>query len=68
VVARTLTEGTHTGPFMGHPPSGRRFQAAGIDVFRVAGGQLAEHWSVFDTLGMLMQLGLYRPLPPEGGR
>ena len=68
VVARTVTEGTHTGEFMGHPATGRRFKAAGLDMFRVREGRLAEHWGLFDTLGMLLQLGLYRPVPPDAGR
>jgi steroid delta-isomerase-like uncharacterized protein len=68
VVARTVTEGTHTGEFMGHPPTGRRFRAGGVDIFRVREGRLVEHWGVFDTLGMLLQLGLYRPVPPGAGR
>jgi steroid delta-isomerase-like uncharacterized protein len=68
VVARTVTEGTHTGEFMGHRPTGRRFRAGGLDMFRVREGRLVEHWGLFDTLGMLLQLGLYRPVPPEAGR
>jgi len=67
VVARTVTEGTHTGSFMGHAPTLRRFRADGLDMFRVRDGKLVEHWGVFDTLGMLIQLGLYRPLPPRAG-
>ncbi len=68
VSARTTTEGTHTGPFMGHPPTGRRFRAGGIDIFRVEEGRLQEHWGQFDTLAMLQQLGLYRPVPPGESR
>jgi steroid delta-isomerase-like uncharacterized protein len=67
VVARTVTEGTHTGEFMGHAPTGRCFRAGGLDVFRVTEGRLVEHWGLFDTLGMLLQLGLYRPVPPQTG-
>ena len=63
-MARSITLGTHTGAFMGHPPTGRRFHAGGIDVFRIAEGKLVERWGQFDTLGMLQQLGLYRPVPP----
>lgn len=68
VVARTVTEGTHSGEFMGHPPTGRPFRANGIEMFRVRDGRVAEHWGVFDTLGMLWQLGLYRPVSREAGR
>jgi len=68
VVARTMTEGTHTGPFLGHPPTRRRFRADGLDIFRLRDGKLVEHWAVFDTLGMLIQLGLYRPSAPKAGQ
>lgn len=61
VCAVTWTEGTHRGPFLGHPPTGRRFGAQGIDVFQVDGGLLAGHEGVFDTLAMLHQLGLVVP-------
>jgi len=64
---RTVTEGTHTGEFMGHAPTGRRFRVGGMDLFHTRQGRLAEHWGVFDTLGMLIQLGLYRPVPPRVG-
>lgn len=59
VVARTTTQGTHTGVFLGHPPTGRSFRATGMDMFRIVNGQLVEQWSVFDTVTMLHQLGLY---------
>lgn len=58
IVARTRTTGTHEAEYLGHPPSGARFVATGIDVFRVVDGRLAEHWGEFDTFGMLQQLGL----------
>ncbi len=68
VAARTTTTGTHAGFFMGHPPTGRRFTAGGIDLFRVGEGRLREQWSQFDTMSMLHQLGLYRPVPAGGAR
>jgi steroid delta-isomerase-like uncharacterized protein len=58
VFARTRTSGTHEAEYFGHPPTGARFVATGIDVFRVVDGRLAEHWGEFDTFGMLQQLGL----------
>jgi predicted ester cyclase len=46
------------------PPSGRTFVIAGIDIYRVVGGRLAEHWHVVDQLAMLAQLGaLPEPAP-----
>jgi steroid delta-isomerase-like uncharacterized protein len=64
VCAVTWTEGTHLGPFLGHAPTGRRFRAQGIDVFRVEGGVLAAREGVYDTFAMLHQLGLINPGAP----
>jgi steroid delta-isomerase-like uncharacterized protein len=58
VVVRWTNAGTHVGDFAGIPATGRAFTIAGIDIYRVAHGQLCEHWHVIDQLGMLGQLGL----------
>jgi len=58
VVARWVTHGTHQGELMGIPPTGKAVTVTGIDVFRLAGGKIAEHWAEFDTLGMMQQLGV----------
>jgi steroid delta-isomerase-like uncharacterized protein len=53
------TSGTHRGPFMGMPPTGKAFKVNGVDVFRFDGeGKISEHWGVFDTFGMMAQLGI----------
>src|SRR3712207_3044022 len=57
VAVRMQMSGTHEGTFLGMPPSGRRFSAAGVDVVRVVDGKAAEHWGVTDTLAMMQQLG-----------
>ena len=59
--ARLVATGTHDGPFMGHPPTGRRFRADVFDVVRVVDGRMVAHWGVPDRLGVLMQLGLLQP-------
>lgn len=63
VVAHTTTRGSHTGPFLGHPATGKSFIATGIDIFRLAEGKVVERLGVFDTITMLQQLGLYTPTP-----
>ncbi len=50
--------GTHDGPFMGHPPTGRRMEIDVFDAVRVVDGRMVEHWGVPDRLGALRQLGL----------
>lgn len=49
---------THTGEFMGIPPTGKQFQMQVIDLLRFEDGRAAEHWGVSDVAGMLHQLGV----------
>src|SRR5579859_5744541 len=57
IVTRVTWHGTHRGQLLGTDPTGKRVDIAGIDVSRVAEGQLVEHWGQIDVLGMLSQLG-----------
>lgn len=66
VVARLTVSGTHQAPFMGLAPTGKRFVVTHIHIFRYADGQIVEHWTVQDNLGMLQQLGAI-PRPQEAG-
>lgn len=62
VMQRITFRGTHQGSFNGIPPTGKRVEISGIDLFRVVDGKVAQHWGQFDSLGMLQQLGVV-PLP-----
>ncbi len=50
-------EATHTGDFMGLPPTGRRVSASFILLTRLAGDKLTEVHTQADYLGLLQQLG-----------
>ena len=50
--------GTHQGAFMGIPPTGQQVSIGLIDIVRIADGQVVEHWSMVDNLGMMQQLGV----------
>jgi steroid delta-isomerase-like uncharacterized protein len=56
VMARVSIEGTHLGPFLGQPPSGRIARMAAINVYRVANGRIVERWGVQDLYGLLRQI------------
>ena len=56
--ARITGRGTHRGPFMGRPATGRSFAITVIDICRFENGKIVEHWGVADRLGMIAQLGL----------
>jgi predicted ester cyclase len=55
---RILFTGTHTGYFRGLPPTGRKVRFAGLEMSRMVGGKVAEHWFQIDALTMFEQLGL----------
>jgi len=57
VVTRWTGSGVHTGEVMGIPPTGKRVTVSGIWIYRIAGGRIAESWSIWDAIGMVRQLG-----------
>ncbi len=63
-VAQCLTlAGTHDGPFMGNPPTGRRASWQMAVILRADHtGVFTAHWSVWDQLDLLHQLGAAPPL------
>jgi steroid delta-isomerase-like uncharacterized protein len=58
VATRKTFHGTHQGEFMGIPPTGQQVSIGLIDIVRIADGQVVEHWSMGDNLGMMQQLGV----------
>lgn len=58
VVARVTMHGTHKGPFMGIPPTGKEIFVQAIDILRFADGKAIEHWGVTDQMSMMEQLGV----------
>jgi predicted ester cyclase len=48
--------GVHNGAFAGVPATGRTVTLPGINVERLAGGKIVEHWSQFDLAGLMRQL------------
>ncbi len=61
-VVRYSMTGTHTGEFMGMPPSGKQFKVSGIDIARIVNGKCVEHWGEVDMLGLMQQIGAI-PMP-----
>jgi deazaflavin-dependent oxidoreductase (nitroreductase family) len=57
VAIRNTWRGTHQGAFQGLPPTGKYVTFTGTDIFRFAGGKIAEQWADLDALGLMQQLG-----------
>ena len=60
VAVRITMSGTHTGLFMGIPPTGRQVSFTGIYIARIANGKIAEHWGEEDGVSLLQQLGVLK--------
>ena len=59
VVAGRLTmSGTHEGPLMGMPPTGRSVRQNHMHFVRFREGKAVEHWGVRDDVGMMQQMGV----------
>lgn len=54
----TNLSGTHTGEFLGHAPTGRRFTVRNVQVFGFRDGKASDRWGSTDELGILQQRGL----------
>ena len=57
VAARVTFRGTHKNEFMGAAPSNKGVEFTGNFISKLSGGKVEEHWVVFDTLGLLQQIG-----------
>ena len=60
VAARIKMTGTHTGEFMGIPPTGKRISFTGIYIAQIANGKIVEHWGEEDSVSLLQQLGVLK--------
>lgn len=58
VVTRWIAHGTHTGTLQDVAPTRRTVEVRGIWIHRFADGKIVESWNVWDTLGMMHQLGV----------
>jgi steroid delta-isomerase-like uncharacterized protein len=50
--------GTSRGDFAGMPATGKSYVITGATVDKWEGDRIVEEWTVYDSLGMLQQLGL----------
>jgi len=58
VVARISGHITHKAPLFGTTPTGRKIPTNGVEIWRVAGGKLAERWVFIDMAATMKELGV----------
>jgi steroid delta-isomerase-like uncharacterized protein len=58
VVQHLLATGTNTGDFNGMPATGKKTNTIGVVTSKIKDGKVIEAWSLFDSLGLLQQLGV----------
>jgi steroid delta-isomerase-like uncharacterized protein len=63
VALRWTARGTHRGDLMGLAPTGVQMTTTGISIDRHEDGKIVETWTIWDTLGLMRQLGA----APEAG-
>jgi steroid delta-isomerase-like uncharacterized protein len=56
VAIRLTASATPKGEFMGVPAAGKAYTIGELHLFRLAGGQIVEHWHYHDALGLMKQL------------
>lgn len=63
VACRFTSISTHQGEFAGIPPTGKRVEDQGTDIFRFVNGKIAEVWVSENALGLMQQIGAIPTLP-----
>jgi steroid delta-isomerase-like uncharacterized protein len=68
VLMEAIARGTHTGPFRGLPPTGRRWEQQFLAIFVFKGDALVCERVYYDTTTVLQQLGIAREPTSVTGR
>jgi steroid delta-isomerase-like uncharacterized protein len=66
VASRSTWQGTHQGPFLGIPATGKPVTVAAWTIDQVADGKIAASRIIMDVMGLLQQLGAI-PTPEQPG-
>lgn len=69
---RGMFRATHTGEFLGAPPTGKRIEVPVMEINRIKNDKIAEHWGGIDMFVFMQQLGAIPPqlggaTPSQGG-
>ncbi|MDQ3468488.1 MAG: ester cyclase [Actinomycetota bacterium] len=62
VAVRWTGTGEHVGELNAIPPTGKKSDVSAISIHRMADGKIAATWEVWDTPGLLEQIGVVAPM------
>lgn len=65
IAMRWTATGTHKGPLGELPPTGKQVTMSGMNFLRLDDGKIVEDWVLWDSLGMMQQLGIGPGGPQE---
>jgi steroid delta-isomerase-like uncharacterized protein len=66
VITRNIWRATHTGNYLGIPPTGKTIEISSISMVRIINGKRVEEREEYDTLPLMQQLGFeLRPKEAE---
>jgi predicted ester cyclase len=60
VATRWEFSATQTGPYLGHPPTGKRATWTGVQIDRVENGKIVESWVDWDKFRLFTELGFLK--------
>jgi len=57
VAARFTMRGSHQGPFLGIPPTGRTIAVQALNIYHLSDGQIVKEYGQPDMMGLMQQIG-----------
>ena len=63
VMTRITMQGTHSGPWMGLGPTGKKVSIPMITIHRIRGSKIVEDWVLVGSLALFQQLGVLPETP-----
>lgn len=68
VVLHWSARGTHRGTFLGMAATNKPGNVSGTSILRMENGKIVEHWSDWNLLTLMEQLGLAAPAQAQSGK
>jgi steroid delta-isomerase-like uncharacterized protein len=60
VIEHATVRGTHTGPWMAFPPTGKELVWEMTEMYRIEDGKIVQRWGAYDQLSLMGQMGVVR--------